>query len=569
MKKFNAAARLYYPKLILLIFLSLILKIEIFGQDYKFVNPSSTITGGAWETSSLTSDNRGNFYFIIKFKGKIKFLGKEFISYDNPYSISYSDEDLLLIKIDSEGNLLWANQIGSIDRSSFGKINVDKDGNVVLFTTLDETKYLINNIPSPLNGAVLAKFLSKDGTLIWITTCKLKASAITFDSFNNIYIAGSFSDVGIIDTIQIDASNKGTRNTSSDLFIAKLTPNGKAVWISRAGTKLGQSLHNLYLTASDISINSKGDIFVTCQADYYSGDANIFFDSIPILLKKSDGYVVQLNNQGKFTLVQANFKKISNIEIDLNDNIFISGIFTYGISNDYFSLPNDNNNASAYIAKISPSLKINWVNKIKGQSYLSLNDLDVDKLGNIYLLGEFENSLIIGNNFLSTALQINFIYKANSNGVFQNLNKIPTTVHSHSSLSVNSNGLIGFLGRVDGIKSFGNFFVDTRNANYEVVVGAFSLTTEEVPSENINSVKTEVPNIYPNPASVGISIKVPNSLENLELLIYNQLGVLIRSENFINEKEYFIDLLSIPQGLYMIKLISPTNIVSQKLDIRR
>lgn len=573
MKVFSNYELSFNPlKKVLLIIFCLMANKEIFSQEYKFAESSISAAYGTNESEDLVSDKIGNFYYLVKFSDEITFMEKLFEAYKDPIELPNGGTDLLLIKIDSVGELKWVNQIGSIDSYYSPIITADSEGNIV-FTGTFRGITKLNNNTLPLSGSLLAKFSAENGDLIWIKKLGLKPTAMIADSSNNIYLAGDFSNEGSIDSIKIKASNHGSYNTSSDMFVAKLDPKGKAIWINRGGAKFDKSLHNLYVSANDISINSKGEVFVTGQGKR-SNDVfdDIYFDSIPFNFEYRDGYIAKLSNEGKFMWVQGNFKEINNIEIDINDNLIVSGTYTKDISNDYFSLNEISEGKYAYVAKIYPSLKLSWVKKIKGSSYLFLSDLDLDKFGNIFTTGEFRNSVISDNKSLSTADGVNFIAKIDINGILQSFKKIPTAVWWWSrttSVSVNNSGLIGFTGKVEVVKAFGNFIVEPGLHSYQFVVGAFSLEDEEIITENLSSFQNTKTYTYPNPANSGITIENPNLSEEWEVLIFDQLGILIKSENVLKFNEIYVDLSTLSEGLYLVKLVSNTKSISEKLTIRR
>ncbi len=61
--------------------------------------------------------------------------------------------------------------------------------------------------------------------------------------------------------------------------------------------------------------------------------------------------------------------------------------------------------------------------------------------------------------------------------------------------------------------------------------------------------------LYPNPATDELSIRLPNSIDDATVEIFNQLGVLVQEEK-INLTETTLKVQNIPPGIYYVKIIT-------------
>ena len=94
----------------------------------------------------------------------------------------------------------------------------------------------------------------------------------------------------------------------------------------------------------------------------------------------------------------------------------------------------------------------------------------------------------------------------------------------------------------------------------------FGKTTR--PASSVDATKTL--NIQPNPnnGTFTISAHSLSSLETTKLIIYNTTGQQIFTRELDPQQDIFeINMPEIPTGMYIVKLISGTNIYEQKLII--
>jgi hypothetical protein len=71
--------------------------------------------------------------------------------------------------------------------------------------------------------------------------------------------------------------------------------------------------------------------------------------------------------------------------------------------------------------------------------------------------------------------------------------------------------------------------------------------------DNIN-ISNEI-NIYPNPFSIGTTIKFPKEMIKAELYIYDMTGKLVRQINKIFRSDYFVKRESLSDGIYFVRIV--------------
>lgn len=259
----------------------------------------------------------------------------------NVYSmISEGLTDAYLLKLDLNGNFIWANQIGGAQSEDGISVCADSSGNVYLaggfgsdsIIVSSTVLYSINSPGANIKDCFIAKYDSL-GANIWIKSFGGNdsdlPSSIKFDGLNNLITLGSYKGLADFDPNQSNFLMNAGSNYA--IFIQILDSNGDFVWSGQigngndGGTNLGRSIsiqgENLYLTGTfqntiDFDMGS-GINNLTC-----SGVVDVFFEklnlSTSIGLNELNNYedlkIFPNPNNGVFNLDLIG-KNITNVEI--------------------------------------------------------------------------------------------------------------------------------------------------------------------------------------------------------------------------------------------------------------
>lgn len=211
---------------------------------------------GTAESASIKSDNKGNSYITGYFTNTCSFGEMKLIS--------KGGKDIIVVKYDSTGNVIWANQPckSETDMQSCG-MNIDKNNNIFLTGYFSGTAIFgKTKLESKNNDDIFISKMDYNGNALWAKqaggTGNEYGREIVSGSDGNIYITGGFNSGFDFGTSKI--SNAG----DWDIFVLKFDSQGNALNGFSAGSKGSDK-------AIGLVVNDKNKIFVLGSI---SGSAN-------------------------------------------------------------------------------------------------------------------------------------------------------------------------------------------------------------------------------------------------------------------------------------------------------
>ena len=178
-------------------------------------------------TTDIAYDNNGNYLITGFFSGNYN-LGASSIS------SSTQSYDILIGKLDKNGNTVWLKKAGSIAEDAAQAICADKDGNAFITGYFTRTAYFDSNSIDYLdyNDIFIAKY-APDGSNLWARAGKGSqldgGFGITTDDEGNVYGTGMF-----MFTLDFDGWQR-TSNNGRDIYIVSYSPSGNVRWLTSAG----------------------------------------------------------------------------------------------------------------------------------------------------------------------------------------------------------------------------------------------------------------------------------------------------------------------------------------------
>ncbi|MGQ0828456.1 MAG: T9SS type A sorting domain-containing protein [Bacteroidota bacterium] len=352
---------------------------------------------------SITTDKNGNVYAAGAFYSYYIKFGADSLRNDG------SGWGGFLVKYNPSGTALWAKALAASGSVFPSKINIDKNGDVVMtgFYYSDSVKFDAIKLTgsSSQDNTFIAKYNSTTGSAIWAKKVEYEDNnsyGIATDTVGNIFIAGSFRDSIKIENIVLQSQ------ANRDVFYAKYNSSGNVIWAKRAG-------YGYFDEATGIATDKAGNIFI---AGHFQSDS-ISFDNVKLKLLPStftgNGFLLKCDGAG--TALWA--KRIGGLTEDhaqavttnAQGDVFVGGHFRSSFINiDGTTLNNStgtNTTFDFYLAKYTNNGQFKWAKKAGGLDNDYLNEIAIG-LNNIpIIIGEYASTSIA---FAGNTLTNNGLY---------------------------------------------------------------------------------------------------------------------------------------------------------------
>ena len=278
---------------------------------------------------SITIDDIGNVYTTGRFSDIVDFDPGTGI---NILTAVEGSHDIFIQKLDTNGNFIWAKQMGGNSIDNGNSITTDTNGN--LYTTgyfqltvdFDPGTGTANLTSLGISDIFIQK-LDANGNFQWAKhmggTGIDSGSSITTDINGNVFTIGNFYD-----TVDFDPGAGITYLTSIgsvDSFIQKLDTNGNFLWVNQIGGNsedYGESI----TTDANGSIYTTGNFRNIVDFDPGVGTANL------TSLGSNDIFIQKLNTSGNLLWVVQIGGGYSDggisITTDTNGNVYTTGSFS-------------------------------------------------------------------------------------------------------------------------------------------------------------------------------------------------------------------------------------------------
>lgn len=405
------------------------------GNAYITGSFEANITFG--NTTLSTSGNRdifvvkvnsnGNFDWVVKAGGSgqdeslsIKYnINNSFAmitgyfsttaNFGNLSVVSAGGRDVYVARIGSNGTWAWVANVGTSGSEEARAIAVDGSGNgIVTGFYTNAIAFGANNLPQGTERDIFVAKIDKDGAWNWAArgfgAGNDEPNSIGVDNNGNAYVVGSFLD-------KVNFGNTELTSTADrNFFVARITNSGVWSW-GRAATG------NSTIEAGGISVSSTG---VCClSGSFYS---NIIINNNTYnTLGESDIFVARIAANGTWAWGQTKggvtgITTGDGIAIDSIGNIIYTGSFFGKIKIGNTTLTS-NGNTDIYLAKYSVDNGWLWAKSFGGINADGAKSIVTDGDNNIYLTGNFENSIAFGSqNLTSLGMSDAFIAKFDSQG---------------------------------------------------------------------------------------------------------------------------------------------------------
>lgn len=293
-----------------------------------------------------------------------------------------------------QGNTVWTDGAGNVimGGSFQGTVDFDPSPATVNLTSAGDYDIVLNkyNTAGALTWAIRIGGLQRDNV-----------QAVTTDGANNIIVTGYFRGTADFDpspaVFNLVSNGDGGSDPGygGDIFVAKYSPTGQLLWAFNAGGV------ELYDSGNAIAADNNGNIYI---GGYFKGIADFNPGAGTNTLSSVNGtfflakYDAAGNYQWAFNSGQGDVDNtIVDLKTDINGNVYIGGFFQ-GTNIDFDPSPagtallSSNGNFEAFFAKYTTNGAYVFAHKIGGNGLDVIRGLDLDNSGNIYVIGDFNNT---------------------------------------------------------------------------------------------------------------------------------------------------------------------------------
>lgn len=237
--------------------------------------------------------------------------------------------------------------------------------------------------------------LDEDGNFLWANTYGGGGSdasvEVVTDNGNNVFLTGYFSD-------SIDFNPGGvpavhlSEEDGTDCFILKLNTDGNYLWSKTFGGEFDLDRTNALTTDLMDNVYIGGWFGGTVDFDPGPGDSLITYDAY------SDGFILKLNNVGEFEWVRTisgeNEVRVNKIVLNDENEIFAAGFFSrvadFDPGEGVYELDADIFDDDTYLLKLNDLGEFVWVKHFDSNDRSRPDGLDLDDSSNIFMSGVFE-----------------------------------------------------------------------------------------------------------------------------------------------------------------------------------
>lgn len=530
---------------------------------------------------STCADKDGVFFILGRLGTTYPFIFENQQGIDTLYEsfISADKDRMILLKLDSTGNLIWSKKwdYSKIIHKKWS-LNSDSQGNVIISTLMIDSIDLDPGFGMDIRMVDDYQFyqivikLNENGDYIWGHSTEggniVSDVYSAVDSHDNIYCVGSFYDT--LDTQfgngeNIIVSANGAMN-DYDLFLEKISSNGSIEWVKTIDQP------NVFNSADFIVPRENG---VTIFGAFNG-------DSLDIDPESAQQFLANPNPFNYASTFQLNYNEngaIVNWDILYSDQgIVLINDFTVGNNNELYLTGigqglvrsiNGNFLGSNSFENENLMLKRNAIGNIEWMRHypnnLSWNGLSF--AGRLYVIGCFNDSIDFDPSDLihqevfyptSNTNCTTFMLEVNENSNFYNVHLTQGPFHGPAGVVSNSNGRLMMLEYFDD--SLTNLPMNSDIIIYDDPYARVVLYIWNNEFPGGIGPSPDKTNVFPNPVLDELTIvsKSQELINSIQLVDFT--GKLVFELQKIDKSKITVDLKTLKSGLYNLILTTENGI---------
>lgn len=549
--------------------------------------------GGTNQTvcQDVALDSNNNLYIVGEFIGTTDFDPglNSFNLSSRQQSNGNHMKDVFVVKLNSDGDFLWAKTVGSLDWDLAKAVAVDRSGNVLIGGYFRRTVDFdpgpgVVNKTSQGGGTPDAYILKLDenGDFVWIKTFGGSSTqlvqSIVVDDSSNIYSTGYYSYNTDFDP-DSNSYVQGSKSNSVDVFVQKLDSNGNFLWVQTFGSTFTDK-------AEDMAIDQWGNILVTgefqLKMNLYSKYAGFRLESTG----SYDVFAVRMGPNGDYLWAGGFGGKSSDegrgIAVDQFGDFYVTG--TFRDTADFN--PDDGRdsiisfgNRDIFLTKIDSAGTYKWTQAFgaKGQDIGS--DVAIGDKGEMYITGTFHDTIDFDPNppIAELVATVNekdlYLLKLDQNCFFPLDTSIAIVGNTLSSNAINVSYQWMKCDSVYSVLSndTNKIFTATENGLYALEITSNMGCVDTSSCIQVSGIGVGVEekrddmnvSVYPNP-STGIFTLSFSEINNYSLRIIDMNAQTVYQKDNLHSRNHQLEL-NVEPGIYLIIIQTQDSLIHHKI----
>ncbi len=479
---------------------------------------------GFEHANALTVDYEGNIFVAGSLTG-FQFDEIDIDGGDGVYMLhNYSSSDIFLLKLNSNGEIIWGTSAGAMSADHGHSIALDSDNNVYLAARVDGD-LIVDHIsgeivlidPVSANYSYYTAILKYDtnGNFQWARqlagTNYVLPVDIAIDHLNNVAVAGNFNGITDFDpgpgTFNLGIPPQDNYNLFN-LYVCKLNSDGYFLWAKAIMTGYGLDEYVGTLNLNCMTQDSMECLYLSgsfkSEIDFDPGEDEFLLTSAET---ENHAFLLKLNSSGEFEWArQIEGNGVSGmmaVAESSNQTIvmtgYFRGVFDFDLDEGIQLRTSDNANVlDIFVSAIDSVGNFSWFEQLIGGDFAYSQALAcVDSL--IYVAGYF-----------NTACDFDPGYNVNM---------------------LNAHVVDVF------VQKLINYPVDGPEPSVPAVIDFYSL--------------------YPIPSNTFITLSTSEIMDDAILMVYDVQGRIVANWSRVSGDKFVIDSAEFASGVYCLEIHQP------------
>lgn len=405
------------------------------AQDAVFGFASTTTGASGASGYDIALDSSGNSYLTGRFQGTLDCdPGPGVVNIT-----SAGGYDIFVMKLDANGDLVWAESFGAANGDYGYGIAVDSTGNVHVAGDFSDTVDFdpgagVFNMTSDGFTDMFVLKLDTNGALVWAVDMGGPLPDTAYDiavsDTGRVVVAGFFQDTAAVEpgAFPLTVTSAGSR----DIYISTLEPDGTLYWAWGIGGVAADR-------ATGVAVDNNRDVLLTGDfEDTVDFEIGAGVTSLtPVGAQNS--YILKLDEGGMFQwvagIIATGSTHAEQVTVDTSGNVYGTGFYMATVDLDP-GAGTANFTASGgtdiYVSKLTSNGDYVWGRGLGGSGSDEGYGIAVDGSGSVYTSGFFSSTVDfdpgIGTADLTSSGGLNFfLSKLDSGGNYLWAKSVPAT----------------------------------------------------------------------------------------------------------------------------------------------